>query len=286
MIRLCSINLTKDIDDINVTYNIKTENLSKSIYTIVEIMLSEKDSDISNQLKEYNTYYYDKNNKKFEKYIKKNRVRKIIIGINLDNIKVKKDIKKYIKYLKKLGKICRKYNIKIGIEDEEKGKILSAIIFNYREKLNIDNVKIEDLIDSIRIEMLKTKKQRYSFIYDKTCEILDYEFASKNLCKFKDNKCIEKYRTNIICGCCRHYKNLFSRKLIKCKYLKSKKCTANCITCKFFTCDTLKKQGIKFNINDFYLINYYFNIFQKFIIKYSYFTLENKIIKRLMLLGN
>ena len=72
MIRLCSINLTKDIDDINVTYNIKTENLSKSIYTIVEIMLSEKDSDISNQLKEYNTYYYDKNNKKFEKYIKKN----------------------------------------------------------------------------------------------------------------------------------------------------------------------------------------------------------------------
>ena len=187
--------------------------------------------------------------------------------------------------MKKIGAVCRRCKTRIGILGEEKEEIISAIVFNYKENLNVKNVQLEDLIDSIKIEMYRTRKQRYNYIYEKTCNELDYEFQTKNLCEFKDNKCIEKRRTNVICGCCRHYKNLFSKKLVKCEYLKNKKCTARCITCKMFTCDTLQKKGIKFKIADFYLLNYYFNVIQKIVIKSSYFTKKEIIIRKLLSLG-
>lgn len=287
MIRICSINLKEENNDTKISYNVRTDKLTETNFTIIGLMLDEKNNEvISNQLKEYNTYYYDGRGGRLEKYLREYRVKHIIIGINLNNIKTERDVKKYISKIKKLSKICRRCKTMIGILGEEAGEIISIIIFNYRENLNIKNIKLSDLIDSTKLEMYRSKKQRYNYIYDKACAKLDYEFQTKNLCDFKDNKCIEKRRTNVICGCCRHYRNLFSKKLIKCKYLKNKKCTAKCITCKMFTCDTLQKQGIKFRIRDFYLLNYYLNPMQKLIIKASYFTTKDKILRRLMRLGN
>ena len=285
MIRICKTKFNEYLNDVTISHNIITDSFYKASFTVVLIMTDEKDETISKQIKEYNCYYYNNHKGKFEKYLRQFMVRNIIIGIDLNNIKTSKDVKKYIKVLKRIGKICARCKTNIGIKGENQEDIINAIIFNYRENLNIKNIKIEDLIDSIKLESLKTKKDKYNYIYDKTCKTLDYEFETKNLCNFKDNKCVEKAKTNVICGCCRHYKNLFSKKLVKCNYLKNKKCMADCITCKFFTCDTLEKQGIKFKVNDFYLINYYFNILQKFIIKSSYFTTKEKILKRLILLG-
>ena len=286
MIRLSCVNLKEDRNDIRLIHNIRNDRLTKNNFTVVGIMLNDENNEIiSNQLKEFNTYYYENNNAKFEKYLREYKVKNIIIGINLNNIKTEEELKKYIKNIQKVGKVCRICKTRIGILGENAGEIISTIIFNYREKLEIKNVKIDDLIDSIKIEMYRSKKQRYNYIYEKTCDILDYEFQSKNLCDFKNNKCIEKRQTNVICGCCRHNTNLFSTKLVKCKYLKNKKCQAKCISCKLFTCDTLQKKGVKFKIEDFYFLNYYFNFLQKFIIKYSYFTKKSTIIKRLMVLG-
>ena len=285
MIRICSVNLNKQINDIIISHNVINDSLYKSNFTIVGIMIKDREKEISNQLKEYTYYYYNNLKGRFESYLRQFQVKNIIIAIDLNKIKTKKDVKKYIKTLRKIGKICRRCKTKIGISGEEEGEYIPAIILNYRENLNIEGITIEDLISSVKLEMFYTKKERYNYIYDKTCKILDNEFETKNLCNFKNNKCLEKAKTNVICGCCRHYKNLFSRKLVKCKYLKTKKCTANCITCKFFTCDTLEKQGIKFRIKDFYLINNYFNLLQKFIVKSSYYTKKEKIIRRLLFTG-
>lgn len=286
MIRICSINLKTEDNDTKINHNIRTNKLAKANYTVVGILLNEPNNEIiSNQLKDFNTYYFEGNCGKLEKYLRKYKVKYILIGINLNNLKTEKDIIKYIRYIRKIGKVCRKCKARIGIMGDEPGEVISTIIFNYRDNLNIKNIKIEDLIDSTKAEMYRAKKQRYDYIYDKTCNILDTEFYIKNLCDFKDNKCIEKRNTNVICGCCRHYKNLFSKQLVKCKYLKNKRCSAKCITCKMFTCNTLQKRGIKFRIKDFYFLNYYFNPMQKFIVKYSFFTEKKKIIKRLMILG-
>ena len=285
MIRICSVNYSQDNYDIKLIHNIKIGRLDESGFTVVGLMLNEKNNEvISNQLREFNTYYYEGDSSKFERYLRYYRVKSIIIGINLNNIKTEKQVKKYIKMLRKIGKICRRCKTQIGVKDPN-GEYYPAIIFNYREELNIKNIKIEDLIESVKLEMYKTKKERYEYIYDKTCSMLDYEFISKNLCEFKDNRCLDKYRSNVICGCCRYYKNLFSREFIKCKYLKNKRCQAKCITCKFFTCKTLQEKGIVFKMKDFYFINYYFNIPQKLVVKTSYFKTRDSIIHKLMKLG-
>ena len=295
MIRICSVDLDEEIDDIKLFKNIKCKELESKEIAIIGVMLKEDSNEtIINQLKEFNTYYYENNPKKLKRYLKNNEIKSIMIAINLNNIKCKKDIKQYIKILKQIGKTCRKNKIEIGIKEtlENKNKLkiideleeerISCLIFNYREDINIEKITIQDLIDSIKIEIFKNKKDKYNYIYEKTCKILDNEFYAKNLCEFKNNRCIEKRNSNYICGCCRHYKNIFSKQLIKCEYLINKRCKAKCISCKMFTCSSLEKKGIKFKISDFYLISNYFNVIQKLIVKYSYYTPKEKIIKRLL----
>ncbi len=283
MIRIGSINLKTEDNDTKINHNVRTNKLSIANFTVVGILLNEPNNEvISNQLKEFNTYYFEGNCAKLDKYLREYKVKYVLVGINLNNLKSENDVKKYIRYIRKLGKVCRRCKTRIGIMGDEPGEIISMLIFNYRDNLNIKNIKIEDLIESTKVEMYRTRRQRYEYIYDKTCNMLDTEFRTKNLCDFKDNKCLEKRKSNVVCGCCRHYKNLFSNQLVKCKYLKNKKCTAKCISCKLFTCDTLQKKGIKFRVRDFYFLNYYLNPIQKFIVKYSVFTHKNKIIKELM----
>ena len=142
--------------------------------------------------------------------------------------------------------------------------------------------------------MKKTKKDKiqthYEDIYDKVCKHLDDEFYGKNVCDFQNNKCGEKKNTSSLVGCCRPYKNKLIGPLLPascnrvdaCEYLdEDKKCSAECISCKLFTCDYLHKKGIQFKIRDIELLKD-FNIVQKYIIKYSVFTPKEKIIKRLL----
>jgi len=70
-------------------------------------------------------------------------------------------------------------------------------------------------------------------------------------------------------------------KLVKCKYLDDKKCSAKCISCKLYTCDYLHKKEIRFKMEDIELFNE-FNIIQKYILKYSVYMTKEKIIKRLL----
>jgi len=144
-------------------------------------------------------------------------------------------------------------------------------------------------LNKIRIINKKKARLQYEFIYNKVCEDLDNKFYGKNLCDFQNDKCGEKRNTSSLVGCCRPYKNkLISpffpsnfNRLQMCKYLKDKKCSAECISCKLYTCDFLRKKGVLFKINDIQLLKN-FNLIQKYIIKYSVFTPKEKIINRLL----
>lgn len=208
--------------------------------------------------------------------------KKILLKIDFDNI----NINNYKKVLKRLLRV-RKYIRKTKIGLEEENKTLLGYVLNYDE--NKQNQK--DFIHAVNAIFYNTKYERYNYIYDTVCDYLDSYFYGKNLCDFKDNKCGEKRNTSSVIGCCRHYKiKLIGplSKFVPCEYLDKKDytCSARCIACKLFTCDYLEKKGVKFKIKDILLLNVFFNPLQKYFIKYMVYTPKDKIIKRLMLLGN
>ena len=172
---------------------------------------------------------------------------------------------------------------KIRVDDNLEIKKAEAIVFN-------NNEDIIDILQALKIQLLGNQEKRYNYIYDKVCDYLDDEFVCKNICDFEDDRCIAKRGYDVTCGCCRHYKNkkfnLFSNKLVQCEYLINKQCSAKCITCKLFTCDyVVKTKGIKFRIKKIFLLDYYFNWIQKIILKTSFFTPKEQIIKKLLTWG-
>jgi len=142
----------------------------------------------------------------------------------------------------------------------------------------------------MRIFSRRKARAKYENIYDKVCEYLDNEFYGKNVCDFQNDKCGEKRNTSSLVGCCRPYKNKLLGPLLPakynrvkaCKYLdEDKKCGAECISCKLYTCDYLRGKGIQFKMKDMELLKN-FNIVQKYILKYSVFIPKEKIINRLL----
>ena len=165
-----------------------------------------------------------------------------------------------------------------------KSKSIYVNIQNYKSSNEQD---VQDILQTLKIQFLNSKAEKVNYIYDKTCEYLDNQFLSKNLCQFENNKCIAKRNFDIDCGCCRHSKDmsffsLLSSEFVECEYLKDKHCTADCITCKLYTCPALNKLGIKIKIKDLFLINNYFNFIQKIIIRSSPYTPKEKILKKLV----
>lgn len=192
----------------------------------------------------------------------------LAFALDCDNIvREKNKIFRKIKHIKRKNK-------------ELLNNCFQVIVFNY-QKDNEQN--IIDLIRSIKVMLLPTILEKYEYIYDTVCDFLDNEFICKNICEFKNDKCIAKRNFNITCGCCRHYKSLFSNQLIQCEYLINKRCSTKCLTCKMFTCNYIvKHKKIKYRIKDIFLLDKFLNPIQKIIILISYFTSKEKIIKRLL----
>ena len=163
-----------------------------------------------------------------------------------------------------------------------------TIHFKYKNKDVIDDRYIDDKMDyelKTKIHMItaaniKDLEKRYSYIYDIVCDELDNKFKDNKICNFKDNKCIS-VRNNSHCseslnGCC------YGKNRGLCKNFKDGKCTIKSISCKLFTCRYLKKNNIKFSVNDIKLLKYFFNPRQKFILDNSIFKDKEEIIKLLL----
>ena len=142
-----------------------------------------------------------------------------------------------------------------------------------------------------KIKNLKNFMKQYTLIYENVCDYLDNQFREKNICDFKNDKCIanrENKTAHSIMGCCYsfEYCSLFSPQFIKnehlCKYQQNRNCTTKCITCKLFTCKYLKEKGIKFDSHKLPLLECFFNKKQHSILTSNFFKTEEEIINNLV----
>lgn len=192
-------------------------------------------------------------------------------------------VKFVIKNIKKLVEGCEKNNIKLG-NSKNQINIIALVEHN-------NSIYLNDLIDAFKVISMKTNKEKYGFIYDNVCKSLDNEFYCKNICDFKEDKCIAS-RNGRSChekmGCCYsfEYAGLFDFRIVKnvkvCKYLQNKKCSTSNISCKLFTCRYLKEKNVCFDSHKILLLECFFNKKQHEIIKSNFFRTREEILDKLL----
>ena len=122
-------------------------------------------------------------------------------------------------------------------------------------------------------------KTKYSKIIDYISDYLINERKIYEICDFKNNQCIANRlhkSVNKCDGCC------YNIHEGKCHFLKDKKCSINCISCKLFICRYLEKQYGKINLNKILPLKKIFNRKQREIIKRSFFKDKEEIINLLV----
>ena len=184
-----------------------------------------------------------------------------ILEIEITNSNIEKIIKK----TKSIKNKCDKNNLilKFNIKEDVKDKILLRDIKSIETAIN-----------------LKNKEERYNYIYDTVCSYLDDRIIDENYCEFKDDICKyfrEKNELTHKYGCC--YSD--SRGGL-CNYLDKDHCTINSISCKLYSCPTLRENNINFKIREIPLLKYFFNIKQKYYLKYSFFKDKDYVINKLL----
>lgn len=213
---------------------------------------------------------------KVNEEIKFNKYKESVIYIdNIDDLKLN-EVKKIVK---KISSIVKESHINLGTIIDNK-KTVCIIVTEDKESRNV-----KDIIKSFNACLIKDKYTRYDYLYDEVCDYLDNEFTRNNYCDFKDDVCIAKRNLPTRpegnkMGCCYNFTKagVFGKR-IRCEYLNDKGCTAKCIGCKLMTCDYIK---VKFKIKNIILLDCFFNVVQKLIIKMRCFTPKEEIMKELM----
>lgn len=152
---------------------------------------------------------------------------------------------------------------------------------------NVSNEFCINLINTIKALSINNIRSRYSFIYDLAYDYLANEFKNKNYCDFRNNTCIANRKENPTyesMGCCYTSDcNILGDKTNSkvCKYFNSSGCKAQCLPCKFFTCNYLKKKGISFSPNSIVLLKYFFTPKQRLILTNNFFVTKELILDKL-----
>ncbi len=198
------------------------------------------------------------------------------------------------------------------------GKVVKKIFYKYKKKnytFGVDYNSVhylgdvhttsKDINDEIAIfiasRIFNTRRETYTYVYDKLCDILDYQFISRNICDFRDGRCIANrncsYMPETANGCCYSFKrNLglahaqkkadFLDKnvpLEQCEHLDTEKgCKVKCLSCKFFVCSYVKETKIYFDILQDVLVRATFNLKQCQVIHINYFKTEEQTINKLL----
>ncbi len=125
---------------------------------------------------------------------------------------------------------------------------------------------------------------RYSYIYDEVCKLIDEMVLKYNFCNFKDNLCLSQRHKNLFTnnyppsktdGCC--YKVFH-----KCGYNnKDGTCKVKCISCKLFICPYIGKFGIGMYAYEFLLLNAFLTKRQRRETVYSFYKPKETILKRI-----
>jgi hypothetical protein len=173
--------------------------------------------------------------------------------------------------LVQLFRIARRKNIGIGLGD--------VVGFSY--KTNID------LMKTLEALLQEDLYKQYEVIYDYICDELDKKFADNSICQFEDNRCIANrkyYDKGRIMGCCYSFKyNGWHFSDVKlCEHQKEQKCNVKCLGCKLFTCDYLRKRGIRFTLNKMPVALAFFSKKQREILRTTFFVEKEIVIEKVI----
>ena len=174
--------------------------------------------------------------------------------------------------------------INLSLNDYKKmKKIIKNDRSNYQ--YTVDILDKEYPYDTKEFWMLKMVKalnyknlsDRYNYIYDEMCTILDN--ISHRVCDFKCDKCYGNRSGKCfatINGCCYFHKK-------PCPYLVKGVCQHRSISCKIFLCSPIeKKYKFKSKVDTYPILNYFFNRKQKDIIHYSYRQTIDEVVPKLV----
>ncbi len=211
----------------------------------------------------------------FSLKLKIKKLQSLTVFLDLSQItNLRKVLKKYFY----LYTFSSKNNLTIGCLTN-KSTVLAYIQGDDEDTLS----KIKEFFYVLLIDDIK---ERYTYIYDKACDELDEVFRTKNICDFQNDRCINQRMNKTphdTMGCCYSFyyrKDGYPVDSGLCKYLDGKSCSIKCLKCKMFTCDFLKKQGIKFLSKDFWLLDIFLNSKQIKFMESAFFTPENDIIDK------
>ncbi len=206
--------------------------------------------------------------------------------------------------IKKANQIVEKYKKHENVENPfhfhdvyqiEKRKRVKKIVdfllpFLQKRKITIGICKgvhqswslIEELDFFLTAYNKKRKEERYEYLYDKACFLLDRDFSKYQLCGFQNEICLSRENLKekgkkipFVYGCC------YTKGKV-CQYLKNGRCTIFCLSCKLFTCSYLKKQGICYSVEDFFFLSFFLNRKQKMILNDSLYTKKEGILYELL----
>lgn len=132
-------------------------------------------------------------------------------------------------------------------------------------------IKSKDLGIIIKTLNIKNKKKRITYLYDEIIKYLD-DYYPKSICDFKNNQCfVQRLRDdNAKFGCC--YKCHRVKPNIGCP-------TANS-ACKLLYCKPATEKIKKLKVSDIPLTKC-LSIFQKFILKFDFFSTREQVINDL-----
>ena len=141
-----------------------------------------------------------------------------------------------------------------------------------------DSKYLQDFILCLEAMQIKDRKEKYEYLYDKTCEYLDEQFSKYNYCDFNHDKCIAN--RNGTCryqemGCCHSFKlskfipGMLTNERV-CQYLSNKKCSTKNISCKLHCCGYLREKGIRFKTHEMLALECFFNQKQHDIINLNF----------------
>lgn len=145
----------------------------------------------------------------------------------------------------------------------------------YDKELDIDDKEVKQVSIVVNALNIKNKKERLRYAYDKACELLDNDFYGKNICEFKNNRCMhDRLHAISLDGCCRSNDNKR-----KCKYIENHRCQTKCLACKLHICYCVRNKGYRYRINDIYVLKYIYNWKQKIMVFTSFFMTEDEVLK-------
>lgn len=198
-----------------------------------------------------------------ESYIKNSKNVTFLINTDIDE-----DV---LVPLVKMFRIAKKHGVTIGLDN--------VVGFSYEVS--------SDLLKTLEAVLQQDLYKEYEVIYDYLCEELDKKFADNSICQFKDNRCVvnrKHYNKDKIMGCCYsfNYNGLYFSDVKLCEHQKNQKCNVKCLGCKLFTCDYLRKRGIRFTLNKMPVALAFFSKNQREILRTTFFVEKEKVIEKVI----